>query len=621
MTMRAGEPRSGLLWALCLLLVACVYIRALGGPFIWDDRHLIGDSVAVRDSNQAFRQPFWLGEPGQSGSLAYYRPLTSVLFVIDRALYGDNSSGFHLSNLLLHLLAVSLLFGLLKRRGAGGSLAFLLVCGWALLPRLTEDVAWISGRGDLLVTVVTLAALRVYRPASALRFFCALLLALLALLAKESGIAVLVALLMLELSQASPRDSLARRYRFALLSLPLGLYVALRYAAGAFSLGDGLHLGKVARLLASLEALGRYAFMLVNPLQPRSLLGQLGQVDWLFAGLGAVALVGLVFALSRWRRMAPETLALVGLALVSIGLVLHLAPLPLTVVSADRYLYLPSAALLLALAPTLAQVSGPRVLSALVAFAVVCGARTFERVGDYVDEAQFWSTALQTAPRNATAYIELGSVAYRGGLFTDASSLSLKAVSMGGPHRGLALDNAALAAVAAGDRAQAARLGDELVRAFPGKPAFELRRAVIALNAHDFANAEYHLRAALVLAPDFAPARSFSDLLARARAAAADPSVPLLAAQRLDIETLRYAEIIARLDRLLELPPGQDPTLLLGLEFMIANGQPTQARELYDRYAKRGDAATNARLAAALAVRLEGAANIRKQLERLGDYR
>src|SRR5438445_6795651 len=111
MTSRAGEPRSGLLLGLCLLLVACVYIRALGGPFIWDDRHLISDSAAVRDLNlvQAFRQPFWLGEPGLSGSLAYYRPLTSASFVIDHALYGSNSSGFHLSNLLLHLLAVALL--------------------------------------------------------------------------------------------------------------------------------------------------------------------------------------------------------------------------------------------------------------------------------------------------------------------------------------------------------------------------------------------------------------------------------------------------------------------------------------------------------------------------------
>jgi len=618
---RADEPRSGLLLALCLLLVACVYIKVLGGPFIWDDRHLIDEAPVARgvDVLQAFRQPFWLGEPGHSGSMTYYRPLTSVSFLIDTWLYGGNSSGFHFSNLILHLLSVSLLFGLLRSRGAGATLTLLLASCWALLPRLTEDAAWISGRGDVLATVASLAALTAYRPGSAWRFSCALLCAFLALLAKESGIAVLVALLLLELRQPALPESPRQRYRALLLALPLCLYALLRYRAGALSLGDGLRLGTTGRLLASLEAIGRYTFMLVNPLQPRSLLGQLGRVDWRFAALGAVTLAGLGFALRSVRRMTPETLALLALALVSIGLVLHLTPLPLTVVAADRYLYLPSAALLLALAPTLAQVAQPRLLLLLLATTVICGARTFQRIGDYADEPQFWTTAVRNSPQHVTAYVELGSVAYRAGLFGSALSLNLKGASLGGPEMRQALDNASLVAAAAGKRRLAARLGDQLVRQFRREPAFELRRAVIALNAHDFATAEQHVAAALALAPNFAQARTFLQLLVRARAAEVDPGVSAAEAQIVDMETVRYAEIVARLDKLLESPQVQDSTLVVGLEFMIGNGQPEQARALFDRYAKRSDASAKQRLAAALAVRLEAAAAVQTQLKRLDE--
>jgi hypothetical protein len=348
-----APPRGWLLLGLCVLLVACVYARTLDGAFIWDDRYLTEEAgrLLLSPLAQAFQQPFWLGPPGEPGSHAYYRPLTSLSFMLDAAVHGENPSGFHLTNLLFHLVTTGLLFGLLRRRGNSDKTAFLLASAWALLPRLTEGAAWISGRGDVLAALCCLLALWVHRPGVRARLIGAMAIGFAALLCKESGVAVLVALFLLERSAAAATRS-SSRAALLVLSVPAVGYLLLRLSAGATSVAEGIKLGFGARLLTGLEALGRYAFMLLDPLQPRSFFGQLGQTDYLFVALGVVVLGGLIFLATRWRRLSGETRALLVLGLVPLGLVLHLtAALPVEFVAADRYLYLPSAALLLAAAP------------------------------------------------------------------------------------------------------------------------------------------------------------------------------------------------------------------------------------------------------------------------------
>jgi protein O-mannosyl-transferase len=608
--MTTGEraPRAALLLVLCLLLVACVYARAFDGPFIWDDRYLIADSESVRQGVvlQLFKQPFWLGPPGQAGSLSYYRPLTSLSFVVDFWLHGENASGFHLTNLLLHLLATGFVFGLLRQRQCEGRLAFLLTCVWALLPRLTEGAAWISGRGDVLAATFALAALWAYRPDSLARAWLAALLAFGALLSKESGIAVVLALVLLERGASA-------RVRVVAPAAALLAYLALRTAAGATSLGDGAALSVSARALTSLEALGRYAWMLLDPLQPRSLLGQLGHLQWRYVGAGVASAVALLVGATRWRKSSTPTRAFAVLAFVPLALVLHLTPLPVTVVAADRYLYLPTAGLLLAAAPALQRRWGtkPAVLASLLLLLVACGVRTFQRVGDYADDARFWVEAVQTSPSDAIGLIELGSVAYRAGLFDAGLRLNQRALPLDIASRGQALDNAALMAMASGDRVLAAQLGDELVQRFPDRPGFRLRRASIALNARDFERAEAEARRAA--SAGFTAAERFLELVQRSRLPSVDPQL----AQRQDIEALRYREVASRLEQLLKEPQASQPLIRSGVEFLILNGEPERARQLFQLYVQRFGADGTAGAADALAQRLERAQAIVERLAAL----
>jgi len=217
-------------------------------------------------------RPFWTDSDAHALSLSYYRPLVSYSFALDHRLHGTNSGGFHLTNIVFHLVNTGLLFALLRRAGRAAWVAGLVALGWALLPRLAEAVAWISGRTDLLATTFAFGALLAWERSLPRRLLAALLL-LAGLLAKETAFAVLPALVAYEWrggSRASARVAglLERLWPLLLAALT---YAALRALTIGLHAG-GLTLGMGERLMAVLEASGSYALMLLDAWRPRAVI-------------------------------------------------------------------------------------------------------------------------------------------------------------------------------------------------------------------------------------------------------------------------------------------------------------------------------------------------------------
>ncbi len=130
-----------------VLAIAGVYIDALGGPFLWDDRLLVLDAPLVEKSaalTEYLKNPFWMGAGAQPHDTSYYRPLVTMSFALDHRLHASNPGGYHLTNVVLHLGCALLVLALLRRAGLRDATAALLTCAWALLPRLAEAAAWIS---------------------------------------------------------------------------------------------------------------------------------------------------------------------------------------------------------------------------------------------------------------------------------------------------------------------------------------------------------------------------------------------------------------------------------------------------------------------------------------------
>jgi len=434
-----------------LLAVGVVYVQALGGPFLWDDRLLVLDAPLVEKTNALgdyFRHPFWMGAGAQPHDLTYYRPLVTLSFALDHRLHGNNPGGFHLTNLGLHLTCAFLLYACLRRARVREAVAALVTTAWALQPRLAEAAAWISGRTDLLATLFVLAALVVWGQSWSRRVAAALCFGL-GLFAKESALALPCALAAGEWLREPPGARSLRRValRLAPFAGVFAAYVALRLIVVGFK--DAMPpLGAAQRTLVVLQTVGTYALALIDPLRPRAVIGRVGALSVPHIALGVVALAALALAAVRLRRrLTAESATGLTLAAFSLLPVLHLVSIPLRTLAADRFLYLPTAGLALAAAPGLDGLLGAvraRWAAALVAV-VTLGVAAFVRVGVWSDEVEFWArTYLETPRTNNTAVTELFGVYYRAGLYADGLALAERGMTYDDPNRRDAAYNAAL---------------------------------------------------------------------------------------------------------------------------------------------------------------------------------
>jgi tetratricopeptide (TPR) repeat protein len=123
----------------------------LSCEFVWDDKALILQNQYLNWNNitTLFKNDFYYGNQDIS-KIGYYRPLISLSYLVDYTLWSKNPFGFHLTNLLFHLLDGIIIFflGLIFLKNKEASLFTSII--FITHPIHTESVTWISGRTDLI---------------------------------------------------------------------------------------------------------------------------------------------------------------------------------------------------------------------------------------------------------------------------------------------------------------------------------------------------------------------------------------------------------------------------------------------------------------------------------------
>ncbi len=601
------SPRPGLL--LCCLLVAVlgVYIPVLGGPFIWDDHHLVEESPLVQQMHPVadyFGQGFWQGDDVEPGR-TYYRPLSILSLALDKKIYGDNSSGFHLTNLIFHLLSTCLLFRLLRTRGVSGYGALLGCALWALHPRLTEAVAWISGRTDVLAGFFVLCALVLQGSRKRGTSLGVALCLLLGLLCKEVALAGVAAVLVMELIARTSYRTWLQRTLPTLLELVV--YLVLRSHAIGMGSEQETQLPWAARFAACVAAIGHYCCMLCAPWLPDIQIGHLKRPDLPCIVLGGLALAGGTAWLSwfarRSPRLSPELGGALALTAVALGLVLHLIPFSINVLAADRFMYLPVAGLVLAITPKLASSSRATVLAALTALlAASFAAVTFVRASSWSDEVRFWTTALRESDADSSlACVELGSLYARAGLFPRALSVFGHGADPDLDAYAITVNNAATVAARAGRYQEASALLTPIALRFPGVPLFSLNLALFQSYLNHFDVARVHLARALALFPEYpqgnALARRLPDMESQRHTLDALPaSAPPVERARLLGKLGLAAESVSAWQTAVADPSLAQKDVEEGLWFALREGSADNVDAMYSAYAKRFPTQRDARL-------------------------
>jgi Flp pilus assembly protein TadD len=315
---------------------------------------------------------------------ANWLPVTFLSHMLDVERAGLDAGAHHLTNLVLHISATLLLFGVLGSMTGRAVPAALVAGGFALHPLHVESVAWVTERKDVLSAVFAFATigawLRFARLGGARRYAGALGLLVLGLLSKAMLVTLPFVLLLLDLwplgrispaggrlgawlrthggAERSGRYRVLPLGRLVIEKLPLLAVVAavgvitfhVQQQAGAMQIGESVPLS--GRLLNAVHSTARYVEL---HLWPRGLSVQVPHpflpddggrgltAERLAWASGLVAL--LIFAaLRRGGAVAVGIGWFLGMLVPVIGLV-QVGPQGM----ADRYTYLPSVGLFIAL--------------------------------------------------------------------------------------------------------------------------------------------------------------------------------------------------------------------------------------------------------------------------------
>jgi len=427
------------------LLVALFGQTYFFGFVFFDDDYYILDNRLVQQglTGESIRWAF------SAFYLSNWHPLTWLSHMLDVELFGSNVGLAHLHNVLLHAANSLLVYALLRRFTQNGLAAAVASTIFLVHPLHAESVAWLAERKDLLCAFFYLAGLLAYdnyrsRPSLTQYGLCWVAFAA-ALMSKPMAVTLPCVMLVLDYfhyrhqQYESPvaAASLGLR-RLVLEKLPLFALVLVASLVTLFAQQDGGSvtgvevLGVQDRLLnaclsyltylrQSLLPLGLTAFY---PMPQPSSLGVIGLpaailVGWLVASIWLFRSRPLIAAGLCWYL---GTLVPV-IGLVQVGAQAH----------ADRYMYLPSIGILLAIAavaprPGSAGVRLFAIVSTLLIlfFSTLC----YWQVGYWENRHSLFSRVLQVHGSIWRAHFHLAADYIQRGMYEQAEEHALKSLQL-----------------------------------------------------------------------------------------------------------------------------------------------------------------------------------------------
>jgi protein O-mannosyl-transferase len=419
---------------LLLVLAILAYVNTMQHRFIWDDELLITDNSCIRNCtyiDSAFTTDLFHNYTVPIAS--HYRPLQTISYMLDYAIWGLNPSGFHATNMLLHLGCALLVWLLVERLSGNRLLGTLVAVFFTVHPVNTNAVSYIAGRADPLAFAAMLGALLLFieyrnQPEQipfvrAAIYTASAICSVTALFSRENAclLPFLVALYCLTLGAAEKhkwRDAILSTLPFLLLALVFGLW---RFAVLEMQ-GKPLHPSEaspaILRVQVFFRALATYLGLLLWPAHlqmERQLI--LGGIELhVLTATGLLSLVGLGM-LMRWAyRNAP--LVLFGLSWFLITLLPLMGFPNLNASVAEHWLYVPSVGFYLAVCmaclylhdhfPALQSRSVRRLATlACVVTVVALVARTIRRNQDWSSPMSLYSRTESSAPYSAGIHCNL----------------------------------------------------------------------------------------------------------------------------------------------------------------------------------------------------------------------
>lgn len=419
---------------LLALISFAAYGNVLRGEFVYDDEFFILENPAIknlRNIGSFFTSKYALSDTGHF----IYRPLRTLSYAIDYYFWGLNPFGYHLWNLLLHIMNGVLLYIFLDSLFRKKSAAVISAAIFAVHPVQTDAVSWISSRGDIMYAFFFLLSILLYmgaaerirglsinKESSKRALYSASVAAYgLSLISKEAAITLPLAIILIDKFAAGPSPQnpfafklggLARRYGlFLVISL---IYMAIRTSVLGITAQRGYWGGSFYyTALTMAKAYAYYIKLLLFPADLRLIY----EVPVSTSLSEPTVLVSLLI-------LAAFIAAIYFYPFLGLWFFVNLLPvsniLPIYAIMREHFLYLPSIAFFSAIGLIYCKVSqigrGSLKLSHLPAAVIIFlilvfyGTITHHRNNTWRSGFTLWTDTMRKAPRSPTAHNNLGNI-------------------------------------------------------------------------------------------------------------------------------------------------------------------------------------------------------------------
>ena len=424
------------LWVVALL----AYSNSFQAGLTFDNAIAIQQDARIRslesgNLRRIFTEEYWY--PSMTTGL--YRPLTTLSFLFNYTVLGNQAetTGYHAVNFALHGVNIALVYCLGLLLLGEISWAGLLAALWALHPLLTESVTNIVGRAD------ELAALGVLRgpccatsaaaspPGSEKAAWLAGVgaSAAVAVFSKESGVAVVGAMLCYDLAFGRRKPWRPLLAGYASAAAPIAVFLFLRgrmldhIAAPVIPFVNNPLTGAppLAAGLTAIEVIGRYLWLFLWPArlscdysynQIPVFRGSLAWEDIAALASLAVCLAAGFAAIHAWRSGRKLECFAIAFFFATLAPTANLL-FPVGSIMAERWMYLPSLGLALGLAVAgrrLPRVPQRTLMAAAGVLSVAWGVRTYVRNADWRDQQTLLRQTAAAAPDSFRAHAMLANL-------------------------------------------------------------------------------------------------------------------------------------------------------------------------------------------------------------------
>jgi tetratricopeptide (TPR) repeat protein len=435
------DPLFLILVVFALTFIA--FLPSLENNFLnnWDDNKFITDNVIIRQLNfQSIKSIF------SSSIESAYVPLPILSFAVEYHFFGSHPLIYHVSNLILYLACIFLVFHFFRLLRLDTVYAALGALLFGIHPMHVESVAWITERKDLLYGLFYMASLIMYMKYirshdQGMKFFViSMLFFVLALFSKIQAVTLPISLILIDYFTERPFTSklLFEKVPSIVLSLIVGLAgIIILTAHGTL---EDIVLSKLSeRIFFGLYALSMYIGKFIAPVYlsaaypyPQNLVHAVPASYYLIPSF----LVVLGFFIYKSVRFTRAIVFGTLFFLFNIIFLLQIVAAGNTYLS-DRYSFIPYVGFCFIAGWSMENImkkkKGLKYIS-VIAFSltiIVFVLLTFDRCKTWKDDETLWTDAIEKYPNdNASAYYNRGFGSWQQGQWQKALADYSKAIEI-----------------------------------------------------------------------------------------------------------------------------------------------------------------------------------------------